>query len=61
MTLGFLALYMFMVENLDNREEQNRVKRVLLSRINNPYICASGFLISISVYTILKLQWKHAL
>ena len=43
MTFGLLVSYMFMVENLGNQEQQNRVKRIMFSRINNPYICASRF------------------
>lgn len=54
MAFGLLLLYTFMVKILDSMEEQNKESKdliILLSRINNPGKCASGFF-SIPVYTI---------
>lgn len=54
MAFGLLVLWMFIVEIFDNMEEQNKESKdliILLSRINNPGKCASGFF-SIPVWTI---------
>lgn len=55
MAFELLALYMFMVENLDNTERQNKESNPF--RINNPSKYASEFFPLTCIYN-LKIQME---